>query len=143
MSIMKSLQAEITRLARKEIKKELDPVKRVNATQRGYIADLRREVGELEKEVARLRKEVGIPEPVKVDESEKGFWITGKGVASLRKKLAVTQVELAKLANVSAQAVIKWEKHEGKVPFRKAETAARVQVIRGMSKTKAWAELGK
>ena len=140
MSLMKSLQSEITRVARKEIKKELEPVKRVNATQRGYIADLRREVGELEKEVARLRKEAGVPAPVVEEESPKGFWITGKGVASLRKKLALTQAELAKLADVSTQSVVKWEKHDGKIPFRKQETAVKMQQIRGMSKSEAWAE---
>ncbi|MDZ8118800.1 helix-turn-helix domain-containing protein [Pontiella agarivorans] len=141
MSVMKSLQAEISRLARKEIKKELEPVKRVCAAQRGYIADLRREIAALEKEVSRLRKMTGAPEPVKVEESEKGFWISGKGVVSLRKKLALTQAELAQLAGVSAQSVVKWEKYEGKIPLRKKETAVRLQGIRGMSKTKARAEL--
>ncbi len=48
MSIMKSLQVEITRLARKEIKKELEPIKRVNAAQRKYIADLRKDITELQ-----------------------------------------------------------------------------------------------
>ena len=80
MSIMKELQSEITRLARKEIKKELDSVKRVNAAQRGYIADLRREVTELQKEVVRLRKTAGKAAPVVDEESVKGFWISGKGV---------------------------------------------------------------
>jgi DNA-binding transcriptional regulator YiaG len=140
MSVMKELQSEITRLARKEIKKELDPVKRVNAAQRGYIADLRREVGELEKEVNRLQKATGKPAPV-VEEATQNFWLSGKGVVSLRKRLQLTQAELAVLADVSNQSVMKWEKHEGKIPFRKAETLARMQVIRGMSKTKAWAEL--
>ena len=143
MSVMKSLQTEITRLARKEIKRELEPIKRVNAAQRGYIADLRREVSGLEKEVAQLRKELGKPGPMKVEESEKGFWISGKGVASLRKKLSLTQTELATLAGVSAQSVVKWEKYEGKIPLRRKETSAKLQAIRGMSKTKAWAELGK
>lgn len=141
MSVMKSLQAEITRLARKEIKKELDPVKRVNAAQRGYIADLRREVGELQKEVARLQKATGEAAPVE-EEATQNFWISGKGVVSLRKRLQLTQAELAVLADVSTQSVVKWEKHEGKIPFRKAETLARMQVIRGMNKTQAWAELG-
>ena len=141
MSVMKELQSEITRLARKEIKKELDPVKRVNAAQRGLIANLRRDIVALEKEVAQLRKATGAPAPVEVDEDAKGFWIMGKGVVSLRKRLQLTQAELAVLADVSTQSVIKWEKHEGKIPFRKAETADRMQVIRGMNKTKAWAEL--
>ena len=38
MSIIKEIQSEITRLSRKEIIKELAPVKRVNAAQRGLIA---------------------------------------------------------------------------------------------------------
>ncbi len=143
MSIMKTLQAEISRLARKEVKKELEPVKRVNAAQRGYIADLRREVASLEKEVVRLRKLVGAPEPIKVEETEKGFWISGKGVISLRRKLGLTQAELAQLAGVTAQSVVKWEKYEGKIPLRKKETAVRLQGIRGMNKAKAWAELEK
>jgi DNA-binding transcriptional regulator YiaG len=144
MSVMKELQSEITRLARKEIKKELEPIKRVNAAQRGYIADLRREVGELERDIARLQKAAGIVAPVEVEEeSTKGFWISGKGVVSLRKKLVLTQAELGKLADVSHGAVVKWEKHDGKIPFRQEKTAARMQVIRGLSKTKVWAELGK
>jgi hypothetical protein len=142
MSVMKELQSEITRLARKEIKKELDPVKRVNAAQRGLIANLRRDVTELQREVARLQKATGIAAPV-VEEDTQNSWISGKGVVSLRKRLQLTQVELAVLADVSAQSVMKWEKHEGKVPFRGKETPARMQVIRGMSKTQAWAELDK
>ena len=39
------------------------------------------------------------------------------------------------------KSVVKWEKHEGKIPFRQQETAARMQVIRGMTKTEAWTEL--
>ncbi|VGO11863.1 hypothetical protein PDESU_00410 [Pontiella desulfatans] len=140
MSVMKSLQAEITRLARKEIKKELDPVKRVNAAQRGYIADLRREVGELQKEINLLKKAVPDEEleaVVEKEEARESFWITGKGVASMRKKLSLTQVQLAKLAGVSAQSVVKWEATDGKIPFRQQATADRMQAIRGMSKTKA------
>ena len=141
MSVMKELQLEITRLARKEIKKELEPVKRVNAAQRGYIADLRRDVGELQKEVARLQRAAD-KVPVEVDDT-KGFWISGKGVVSLRKRLQLTQAELAVLAKVSMQSIVKWEKIDGKIPFRSTDTADTVRVVRSMSKTEAWDELGK
>jgi DNA-binding transcriptional regulator YiaG len=142
MSVMKELQLEITRMARKEIKKELDPVKRVNAAQRGYIADLRKDITELQKEVSRLKKETGKIVPVAVEEPEGRFWISGKGVVSLRKRLQLTQAELAVLADVSTQSVVKWEKVDGKIPFRQEKTAARMQQIRGMNKTEAWAALG-
>src|SRR6056297_3473923 len=98
MSVMKELKAQIPRLARKEIKQELEPIKRVNAAQRGYIADLRREITELQKEINLLKK-VMPEEEVKAVEEKKDtpsrFWITGKGVVSLRKRLDLTQAELA------------------------------------------------
>ena len=52
----------------------------------------------------------------------------------------MTQAELAVLADVSTQSVVKWEKYEGKIPFRKQETAVKMQQIRGMSKSEAWAK---
>ena len=144
MSIMNELKAEIRRLSRKEIRKELEPVKRVNATQRGLIANLRRDVTELQKEVARLQKAAGKSVPA-VEESEEDtrFWMSGKGVRSLRKRLGITQIELSKLADVSHQSIVRWEKTAGKIPFRKKETPAKMQQIRAMDKRTAWEALGK
>lgn len=143
MSLMNELKAEVTRLSRKEIKKELEPIKRVNAAQRGLIANLRRDVTELQREVARLQKDLEKqPAPMEATE-EKSFWISGKGVVSLRKRLGITQVELAALAEVSHQSVVRWEKNNGKIPFRSQATMDRVQRVRALSKSEAWKELGK
>lgn len=137
MSVIKELQSEIVRVARKEIKRELDPIKRVNAQQRKYIADLRRELSDLQKEVKRLRKELGKSTPLETEESEQRFWITGKGVLSLRKRLGLTQVELAQLAEVTQQTVVRWEKTEGKIQLRGEAVQARLQEIRAMGKREA------
>jgi len=139
---MKELHSEITRLARKEIKKELEPIKRVNAAQRGYIADLRRDVGELQKEVARLQRTTGKVAVVEAGEVT-GFWISGKGVLSLRKRLGITQMELAALAEVSHQSIVRWEKAAGKISFKTEETLVVMQQIRTMGKREAWEALGK
>lgn len=141
MSVMKELQYEITRLARKEVRKELEPVKRVNAAQRGLIANLRRDVTELQREVTRLQKAAGKVAPVKDEPPAQRFWISGKGVVSLRNKLQLTQAQFAVLAGVSAQSVVKWEATAGKINFRRQETADRIQIIRGMTKKQAWSEL--
>ena len=141
MSVMKELQSEISRLARKEVKKELEPVKRVNAAQRGLIANLRRDITELQREIGRLQR-TSSKAPVEVEDT-KGFWMSGKGVVSLRKRLGVTQAELAALADVSAQSIIRWEKTEGKIPFRGDATATAMQQVRAMDKREAWAKLGK
>lgn len=150
-SVMKELKTEISRLARKELSKELEPVRRVNATQRGLIADLRRQLVVLQKDLNALRK--AVPAPVESPEPEaaksrrpkgkrgrkktdarKGFWITGKGVRSLRKRLGVSQTELGSLVGVSTWTVVNWEAAEGKIALRRKDTAARLESLRKQGK---------
>lgn len=143
-SIMKELKAEISRLARKEIKKEMAPVQRVSATRRSLIADLRRQIGALQRDVADLRRAlerggaVALPARSAASASgadgRKGFWITGKGVRKLRQRLGLTQTRFAQLANVSGQTVVNWEGTKGKIPLRRKDTSARLQEIRLMKK---------
>lgn len=140
MSVIKELQSEIARVARKEIRKELDPIKRVNASQRKYIADLRRELSDLQKEVKRLQKELGKEIPAVVEEPEQRFWITGKGVLSLRNRLGLTQVDFAELVGVTQQTVVRWEKTEGKISLRGEAVQSRLQELRSMGKKEVLAE---
>ena len=143
MSIIKEIRNEIVRTARREIKKELEPVKRVNAQQRKYIADLRRELSDMEKEIKRLQKELdkSEPEPRAAKGEDQRFWITGKGILSMRKRLTLTQVDFAKLAGVTQQTVVRWEKNEGKIPMRAEAVQVRLQELRSIGKREAFAQL--
>jgi DNA-binding transcriptional regulator YiaG len=142
MSVMNELKKEITRLSRREINKELAPVRRVTAKQRTLIANLRRDVTDLQKKVNTLRK-AGSAIPVEPEQEQPGFWITGKGIKAVRKRLGITQIQLARLAGVSDQAVVNWEKKEGKITFRRKETAVRLAELRSMTKTTVMEELKK
>lgn len=146
-SIMKELKAEISRLARKEVKKGIVPVQRVSAARRSLIADLRRQIGALQRDVADLRRVLerggAVPLPARPARSvagasgadgRKGFWITGKGVRKLRLRLGLTQTQFAQLADVSGQTVVNWEGTKGKIPLRRKDTSARLQEIRLMKK---------
>jgi len=143
-NILKELKAEITRLARKEVKTELAQVKKVNATQRGLIADLRRQVDSMQKELNGLKKAVPAPEKAlkAKTEPEGRFWITGKGVRKLRKRLGLTQAVFGKLVEVSMPTVVNWEKAEGKIDIRKKATMARLQEIKGKGKKEVAEILG-
>ena len=134
-NVMKELKSEISRLARKEAKSIVAPVKKASATYRGLIAALRKQVATLQKEVAALRKAVPSPEKAiqAKAEPEGRFWITGKGVKTLRKRLGLTQALFSKLVGVTPNAVVLWERKKGKVGLRKA-TAGRLQEIRGKGK---------
>ena len=142
-SIMKELKAEISRLARKEVKKEIGPVQRVSAARRSLIADLRRQIAALQRDVADLRRALsrGGSLPLAVqpaasaegDDGRKGFWITGKGVRAMRKKVGLTQEKFGKLVGVSVPTVVNWEKAKGKLNLRKAAAGA-LQGLRGKGK---------
>jgi DNA-binding XRE family transcriptional regulator len=139
---MKELKAEISRIARVEIKKELAPIKAVNASQRKYIADLRRQLSDLEKEnkvLARQLEKLGavIPAPVQASKGEGDAgraWITAAGVRSMRKRLRLSQKAFADLVGVSLPTVANWEssKNEGKLSIRRKVVFARLLEVKAM-----------
>ena len=134
-TVMKELKAEISRLARREIKKALAPVQRVNAARRGLIADLRRQVVALRKELNGLRRARSAAEAgPQASEAGARFWITGKGVRSLRKRLGLTQAEFGTLAGVTTQSVVHWEATQGTIAIRRKETVGKLRAIRSMNK---------
>jgi len=143
-NVLKELKAEISRLARKEVRGELAPIQRVNAAQRGLIAALRRQVDALQREMGVLKKAAPKVEKVLASkkEPEGRFWITGKGVKALRKRLGLTQAQFGKLVGVSVPTVVKWERSKGKAPIRLKAAIARLQAIRGMGKKEAAEILG-
>lgn len=143
-NILKELKAEITRLARKEIKGELAPARKSIVAQRGLIAELRRQVNAMQKELNALKKAVPAPEKTILakTEPEGRFWMTGQGVKALRKRLGVTQQVFGSLVGVSSQAVVLWEGKSGKINFRKA-TAGRLQGLKGLGKREVAAMLPK
>ena len=143
-NIMSALKSEISRLARKEAKQVVAPVKKASANYRGQIAGLRKQIAALQSEVATLRR--AAPKAgkalVAAQEPQGRFWITGKGVRALRKRLGLTQAQFGKLAGVSVPTVVNWEGAKGKAPIRLKAAIARLQVMRGMGKKQAAEVLG-
>ena len=135
MNVMSVLKAEISRLAKKEAKAVVSPVKKASATYRSLLAGLRKQVDALQREVASLKKAVPAPEKALAakTEPEGRFWITGKGVKAMRKKTGLTQEKFGKLVGVSVPTVVNWEKAKGKLNLRKAAAGA-LQGLRGKGK---------
>ena len=141
-AFMSQLKSEISRLARKEAKQVVAPVKKVSANYRGLIAGLRKQIDALQNEVAALRRSAPKTEKALVKQEPQGrFWITGKGVKALRTRLGLTQRQFAGLAGVSSQAVFLWERNTGKINLRKA-AAGKLQGLRGIGKRQAAEMLG-
>lgn len=132
------LKSEITRLARKEIKGAVDPLKKSNAGYRREIAELKRQVALLQREL----KAVSKPQPSRPVVSEPGSSGTrfgSKGLRSLRARLGLSAADFGRLVGASGQSVYNWE--AGKAVPREAQKAA-VAAVRGLGKKEAARRLG-
>lgn len=137
-NVMKALKEEIARISRSEIRAALAPIKSVNASQRKYIADLRRQVADLEKANKQLARELeklgaAVPQPEPEEDTSRA-WITPAGIRSMRKRLKLSQKAFAELAGVSLPTVAKWEgnKNNGKLKIRRQVVFNRLLEIKNM-----------
>lgn len=136
-SIASVLKDEITRLCKKELRTQLDPVRSASARYRSDIADLKRRIAALERQSQKLQKQIPAPAEESTDDDRKLRFVP-KGLASLRKRLGLTVEELAMLLNVSPQSIYNWQ--TGKSVPRRAQLE-KLASIRGMGKREAEAIL--
>lgn len=141
MNIATLLKSEIARLARKELKAELEPLRKAVTAHRSALATIRKEVASLERELKRMRKSNGRSDAAgarQADGEDVGHRFSAKGLVSHRKKLGFSRDQYADLVGVSAQSIYKWERGEARP--RQAQLAALVQA-RGLGKRQALAQL--
>ena len=126
------LKGEITRLARKEIKAAVDPVRKASAGQRKEIAELKRQVAALQRDLKASLK----PSKVLKQEGEASgsTRFSAKGLKSLRAKLGLSAGEFGLLVGASGQSIYKWE--TGKAVPRASQLPA-LASVRGIGKREA------
>ena len=127
------LKGEITRLARKEIKAAIDPVRKANAGHRKEIAELKRLVASLQRDLKAASRPAmaGIGDSVALSDSTR---FSAKGLKSLRAKLGLSAAEFGQLVGASGQSIYKWE--TGKTIPRTSQLAA-LAAVRGIGKREA------
>lgn len=127
------LKGEITRLARKEIKAAVDPVRKANASHRKEIAELKRLVASLQRDLKAASREPKAGATVG-QASSGSTRFSAKGLKSLRAKLGLSAAEFGLLVSASGQSIYKWEK--GKAVPRASQQAA-LAAIRAIGKREA------
>ncbi len=131
------IKSEITRLARKEIKTAIEPLRKTSA---GY----RREIAELKRSVASLRRELKAPaRPARAQKSVAGqtrkVRFSPKGLKTLRVRLGLSAADFGRLIGASGQSVYNWESGKA-VPRTSQQTA--IAAVRGLGKREAARRLG-
>ncbi len=131
------LKAEISRIAKKEVRAETKQLKKASAQYRSDIAALKRHIASLETSLKRLSKNQ--PKPaLEVKTSATGLRFRAGGFATLRKKFAMSAEQMGKLLGVSAQSVYHWE--AGKSRPRASQLPA-IAAARTLTKKEAWAKI--
>jgi DNA-binding transcriptional regulator YiaG len=130
------LKNEITRLARKEMRVHLEPLRKANATQRREIAELKRRIEALSRE-AKRREKAPVAAASDEEDSPKTRFVA-KGLRSLRSRLGLSASDFGRLAGASGQSIYNWE--TGKAVPRRAQQARLVE-LRSLGKREAQARL--
>ena len=137
-NIASVLKDEITRLCRKEMRVQLEPIKSASTSHRHDIAELKRRISQLEKENVRLRKKVPDAREEAADDSPRLRFVS-KGLGSLRKRLGLSIEDFARLLEVSPQSIYNWQ--SGKTVPRRAQLE-KLASIRSIGKREAQEMLG-
>ena len=130
-NIASILKSEIARVARKEIRAEVESLKKASAAYRGEIAALKRRADALERELRRVNKSTPRPAPQAEVTPPKAVRFSAKRLAAHRKRLALSAEDLGLLLNASGQSIYNWE--EGKVRPRDSHLPA-ISALRTLSK---------
>lgn len=134
------LKDEISRLCRREIRKQVQPVRKASAGYRRDIAALKRQVQELQRKASTLAKQAAQAggNDSKASTPERPQRFVAKGLRSMRVRLGLSAPELARLMGVSDQSIYNWELK--KTTPRKAQLAT-LATIRAMGKRDARSRL--
>jgi DNA-binding transcriptional regulator YiaG len=140
-NIASILKSEISRVACKEVRAEIETLKKTSVSYRSAIADLRRQVGALEKELRRVAK--GSERPAKAEPGEEGAGtkrrFSASRLAALRAKVGISAASYGQLVGVSGQTIYHWE--QGKARPRAAQLE-QLAAVRGLGAREIAERLG-
>lgn len=127
------LKSEVSRLARKELKAEIDAIRKAAAAQRSEIAALKRDMKTALAQIKRHERALAAltpKEPLPAQPARTSSF-GPEQFAALRAKWGITQAQMAKIVGASPLSVYKWE--SGKVQPRAAQLE-RIHAVRGLGK---------
>ncbi|CAN7173883.1 helix-turn-helix domain-containing protein [Variovorax paradoxus] len=136
-NIASILKAEISRVARKEVRAEIETLKKASVAHRASIAELRRQVSALEKELQRAAKTAARPATVDASDNETDTdtgtkrRFSATRLAAHRAKLGLSAAHYGHLVGVSGQTIYHWE--QGKARPRAAQLES-LAAVRSLSK---------
>ena len=130
---------EILWLARKEIRRQTNALKKASAQYRKDIAEMKRRVSDLQRKITPLEKQVlkNVPSPAAETDADH-VRFTAKGLRSQRQRLDLSAANYGKLIGVTGQTIYSWERETSRP---RKQQVARIASLRHMGRTEAQARL--
>lgn len=130
-NIASILKAEISRVARKEVRAEIETLKKASVAHRASIAELRRQVSALEKGLRRAvkssaRSSMGSDSNAEAQTSTKRRFSPTR-LAAHRTKLGLSAASYGRLVGVSGQTIYHWEQGRARPRAAQLESLASVR----------------
>lgn len=130
-NIASILKVEISRVARKEVRVEIETLKKATAAHRASIAELRRQVSTLEKEFRHVAKGAArsAAAPDSDDEASAGTKrrFSAPRLAAHRAKIGLSAANYGQLVGVSGQTIYHWEQGKARPRAAQLESLAAVR----------------
>ncbi|WP_081502646.1 helix-turn-helix domain-containing protein [Variovorax sp. CF313] len=130
-NIASILKAEISRVARKEVRTEIETLKKASVAYRSSIAELRRQLNALEKELRRLAKVAArtAAAPASDNEATAGTKrrFSAARLAAHRARLGLSAASYGQLVGVSGQTIYHWEQGKARPRAAQLESLAAVR----------------
>ncbi|UKI08813.1 MULTISPECIES: helix-turn-helix domain-containing protein [Variovorax] len=130
-NIASILKSEISRVARKEVRAEIETLKKASVAHRASIAELRRQVNALEKELRRVAKEATRPATATDPGHEAAAGMkrrfSATRLAAHRTKLGLSASIYGQLVGVSGQTIYHWEQGKARPRAAQLESLAAVR----------------
>ncbi|MBW7930802.1 MAG: helix-turn-helix transcriptional regulator [Gammaproteobacteria bacterium] len=118
-NIASVLKAEIARVARKEVRAEIEGLKKASTQYRSAIAELRREVASLQKQMKQAGREHAAGGSSEKATSERKPRFSATRLAAHRAKLGLSAADYGSLLGMSGATIYLWER--GKTRPRPAQ----------------------
>lgn len=110
-NIASVLKSEIARVARKEIRAELEGLRKANSQHRSAIAELRRELAALQKQLKQADRERTASAKEK-NLAERKHRFSAVRLAAHRSKLGLSAADYGRLVGMSGATIYLWEQGE-------------------------------
>jgi DNA-binding transcriptional regulator YiaG len=124
------LKSEISRVAKREIRAELQSLKKSSARHRSDIAALKRSIDALERQLRRARKQPSAPTNADAgpgDERKRRY--SAKRLAAHRAKLGLSAENYGRLCGVSGATIYNWEREKARPQAAQLEALAKIRGI--------------